>query len=113
MIVQFALGEGTEGGGFPEWDGLVYTSFHDAFCSQMASQIGRINQRCLTKQGLWKRIDQTAVAFLLGTLVAALGQRWQMISKKHPCRTRSLVFLGNRLGFKVFVANRSCILRAS
>jgi len=51
---------------------------------QMASRIGRIDQMSITKQGLWKRIDHTAIAFLLATLAAALGQRWQTVSKKHP-----------------------------
>ena len=38
----------------------------------------------ITKQGLWKRIDDTAIAFLLANLAAALGQRWQTVSKKDP-----------------------------
>ena len=51
---------------------------------QMASRLGRIDEMDITKQGLWQRIDESAIAFLLATLTTALGQRWQPVSKKHP-----------------------------
>jgi hypothetical protein len=51
---------------------------------QMASRIGRIDQTSMTKQGLWKRVDHTAIAFLLTTLATALTQRWQQVSKQQP-----------------------------
>jgi hypothetical protein len=51
---------------------------------QMASRLGRIDEIRITKQGLWKRVDHTAIAFLLATLTTALGQRWKAVSKKQP-----------------------------
>ncbi len=52
-------------------------SFHE-----MASRIGRIEEP-ITKQALWKRVDATAIAFLLNTLASALSQRWERVSEKH------------------------------
>jgi hypothetical protein len=51
---------------------------------QMASRLGRIDEISITKQGLWQRVDQSAIAFLLATLTTALGQRWKALSKKQP-----------------------------
>lgn len=51
---------------------------------QMASRLGRIDKISITKQGLWQRVDHTAIAFLLATLTTALGQRWKAVSKKQP-----------------------------
>jgi hypothetical protein len=50
---------------------------------QMATRIGRIEKTTISKQALWKRIDASAIAFLLDTLAAALSQRWERVSKKH------------------------------
>jgi hypothetical protein len=51
---------------------------------KMASRLGRIDEISITKQGFWKRVDHTAIAFLLATLTTALGKRWKAVSKKHP-----------------------------
>jgi hypothetical protein len=56
----------------------------NASFQQMASRLGRIEEISITKQGLWQRVDQSAIAFLLATLTTALGQRWKAVSKKQP-----------------------------
>jgi len=53
-------------------------SFHE-----MASRIERIEDISISRQAVWKRIDPSAIKFLLKTLTAALTQRWERISRKH------------------------------
>ena len=51
---------------------------------QIAARFGRLSADSISKQALWKRIDASAIAFLMSTFAAALAQRGKNLTQKHP-----------------------------